>query len=97
MNDLARFKQQAAVFKALANVARLRIVASLGDGAQTVTQLTDMLGLDQSTVSKHLAVLRGQGIVDDDRKGNNVFYRLTMPCVLNFFGCARQVIEERRG
>jgi ArsR family transcriptional regulator len=97
MDKLALFKQQAAVFKALSNVARLRIVAQLDHGTQTVTQLTNMLGLDQSTVSKHLTVLKGQGIVDDERKGNNVHYRLTMPCVLNFFGCARQVIDERRG
>ncbi|MBI4870861.1 MAG: winged helix-turn-helix transcriptional regulator [Candidatus Riflebacteria bacterium] len=97
MDELALLKQQAAVFKALSNVARLRIVVQLSRGEQTVTQLTKMSGLDQSTVSKHLSVLRSQGIVDDTRHGNNVYYRLTMPCVMDFFGCARQVIDERRG
>jgi ArsR family transcriptional regulator len=55
-----------------------------------------MVGSDVSTVSKHLAVLRAHGIVDDRRVGSTVYYRLLTPCVCNFFACATQVLKERR-
>jgi len=91
-----RFKTQARVLKALANETRLLIVDRLNRGECTVTQLVDLVGLDQSTVSKHLAVLRTNGIVEDERRGNTVVYRLLTPCVVNFLDCATQVLEERR-
>lgn len=90
------FKQQARVLKALANESRLMIIDRLSLGECSVGQLTDLVGSDQSTVSKHLAVLRSNGIVEDRRDGNSVYYRLLTPCVMNFFSCASQVIEERR-
>ena len=89
------FKMQARVLKALANESRLKIVDRLSRGECSVGELTDLVGLDTSTVSKHLAVLRSHGIVDDRREGNMVYYRLLTPCVMNFFSCATQVIKER--
>ncbi len=89
------FKQQARVLKALANASRLKIVDRLSRGECSVGELTNLVGLDRSTVSKHLAVLRAHGIVDDRREGNVVYYRLLTPCVLNFFSCAKDVIRER--
>jgi ArsR family transcriptional regulator len=62
-----------------------------------VGQLTEVIGLDPSTVSKHLALLRAHGIVRDRRDGNVVYYKLLTPCVLNFFACATQVLKERWG
>jgi len=90
------FKQQARVLKALANDSRLRIVDRLSRGEASVGQLTEVVGSDISTVSKHLSVLRAHGIVDDRRDGNIVYYRLLTPCVCNFFTCATQVLKERR-
>jgi DNA-binding transcriptional ArsR family regulator len=90
------FKQQAQVLKALANASRLKIVDRLSRGECSVGDLTSMVGSDVSTVSKHLAVLRAHGIVDDRRVGSTVYYRLLTPCVCNFFACATQVLEERR-
>jgi ArsR family transcriptional regulator len=89
------FKKQARVLKALANESRLKIVDRLSRGECSVGALTDIVGSDRTTVSKHLAVLRSHGIVEDRREGNVVFYRLLTPCVMNFFACATQVIEER--
>jgi DNA-binding transcriptional ArsR family regulator len=96
MTDRSVFKQQAKVLKALANESRLMIVDRLSRGECSVGELTEMIGSDQSTVSKHLAVLRSHGIVEDRREGNVVFYTLLTPCVLNFFSCATQVITDRR-
>jgi DNA-binding transcriptional ArsR family regulator len=90
-----RFWQQAQVLKALAHPSRLKIVDRLSRGACPVGELTDLVGSDRTTVSKHLAVLRAHGIVRDRRSGNEVHYTLLTPCVTNFFSCAAQVLEER--
>ena len=90
------FKRQAAILKALANESRLKIVHRLGAGDCTAGELVELVGLDQSTVSKHLAVLRGCGIVEDRRRGTAVDYSLRTPCVLEFLGCATQVLEGLR-
>ena len=89
------FKTQARVLKALANESRLKIVDRLSRGECSVGELTKLVGSDRSTVSKHLAVLRSHGIVDDRRAGNVVYYTLLTPCVMSFFSCATQVLKER--
>lgn len=95
-NNKQVFKRQAAVLKALANESRLMIVDRLGQGECSAGDLVELVGADQSTVSKHLAVLRAHGIVDSRREGNVVYYTLLTPCVLNFFACASGVLEARR-
>ncbi len=89
------FKQQARVLKALANESRLIIIDRLNHGECSVGELTELIGSDLSTVSKHLALLRANGIVEDRRQGTTVFYRLLTPCVCNFFACATQVLKEK--
>ncbi len=89
------FRQQARVLKALANESRLKIVDRLSKGECSVGELTEIIGSDRTTVSKHLAVLRAHGIVLDRREGNVVYYTLMTPCVMNFFSCATQVLKER--
>jgi DNA-binding transcriptional ArsR family regulator len=89
------FRRQARVLKALANESRLKIVDRLSQGECSVGELTDLVGSDRTTVSKHLAVLRAHGIVNDRRDGNVVYYTLLTPCVVNFFSCATQVLKER--
>lgn len=83
------------MFRALSNEARLAIVERLGQGECTVGTLTDLVGLDQSTVSKHLSVLRTLGLVSHRREGNRVWYRLIMTCVLDFIACAHRVCEGK--
>ena len=95
MKDRNVFKQQARVLKALANESRLIIIDRLNRGESSVGELTELVGSDVSTVSKHLALLRANGIVEDRRQGTTVFYTLLTPCVCNFFACATQVIKEK--
>jgi len=85
---------QARVMKALANESRLAIVERLSRGECSAGDLTRLVGLDQTTVSKHLAVLRAHGIIEDRREGSSVIYRLLTPCVVNFLSCATQVMKE---
>ncbi len=89
------FKQQARVLKALANESRLKIIDRLDRGECSVGELTELIGSNVSTVSKHLALLRAHGIVEDRRQGTTVYYTLLTPCVCNFFACATQVIKEK--
>jgi len=94
--DRSVFRAQARVLKALANESRLMIVERLSRGECSAGELTRLIGSDQTTVSKHLAVLRAHRIVEDRREGSVVVYRLLTPCVMTFFSCATQVMKEAR-
>lgn len=83
------------MLKALAHESRLMIVNRLSRGECSVGELREIVGGDLSTVSKHLALLRAHGIVEDRRDGTTVYYRLLTPCVCNFFSCATQLLKER--
>ncbi len=63
--------------KALGDTTRLRILNLLRDDELCVCDLFAVLGLPQSTVSRHLAILRRAGWVDDRRRGSWMYYRLT--------------------
>ena len=91
----ARFDARARVLKALAHPTRLFLVERLARGEECVCCLTDLVGADMSTVSKHLAILRSVGIVADAKRGNQVYYRLRCPCVVDFFGCVEGVLKAR--
>lgn len=86
------YKKQVEILKALANEARLMVVEKLQEKEYSVGELTKLLELDQSTVSKHLSVLYNAGIVDYRKEGNLVFYRLLTPCVLDIFSCICKVL-----
>jgi len=90
---LAKYEARARIIKALAHPARLLIVDELSTtGERCVCELTEMIGSDMSTVSRHLAVLKGAGLVEDEKRGQMVFYRLRVKCILNFFECVESVI-----
>ena len=93
--SLAFYENQAAVFKALAHPARLFMVEQIAQGEKCVCELVGMVGLDASTVSKHLTVLRNAGVLADEKRGNMVFFRIRMECVVGFFGCVRGALEAQ--
>ena len=90
----ARFEARARIVKAMAHPTRLFIVDELSRQERCVCKLTEMIGADTSTVSKHLSILRNAGIVKDDKRGSQVFYSLRVPCILNFFTCVESVLES---
>lgn len=90
----ALFEARAEIVKALAHPTRLFIVDELSKGERCVCELRQKIGADISTVSKHLSVLKNAGLVEDDKRGLQVFYRLRCPCILNFFGCIENVLQE---
>jgi DNA-binding transcriptional ArsR family regulator len=88
-----RYQARARIIKALAHPSRLFMVDELSKGERCVCELRDMIGADISTVSRHLSVLKDAGIVEDDKRGLQVWYRLRVPCILNFFGCVEDVLK----
>ena len=80
-------KERAAIFKALGHPARLRIVEELRGGERCVCDLVEISAGGWSTVSRHLSVLKAAGIVEDDKRGLHVHYRLALPCVGTFLDC----------
>lgn len=96
LRDRTSYRTEAEILKALANESRLLIVHRLQKGECNVSELVDLVGLDQSTVSRHLSVLKASGIVRDERRGNSVLYGLALPCVGDFLTCASRAVRERR-
>lgn len=94
-NRKNHLEARARVLKAMAHPTRLFIIEELEKEERCVCDLTAMVGADVSTISKHLSVLRQAGIVLDDKRGNQVFYRLRVPCIMNFFGCVESVLETQ--
>jgi DNA-binding transcriptional ArsR family regulator len=94
MSKTAVFKARAMIIKALAHPARLMIVDALGKGPMCVCDLRALVGSQLPTVSRHLSVLKGAGIVADEKRGVQVFYRLRCPCVNQFFTCAEKVLAS---
>ena len=90
----AKYEARARIIKAMAHPTRLFIVDELAkNGERCVCELTKMVGVDMSTVSRHLAILKGVGILEDDKRGLQVYYRLRVRCVLNFFECVESVMQ----
>lgn len=89
------YKYRAQIIKAMAHPSRLMILDALAEGEKCVNELQQLVGSDMSTVSKHLAVLRAAGIVEDRKQGLNVFYRLRVPCLMDFLSCVEAVMAER--
>ncbi len=90
----ARMEARARILKALAHPTRLFMVDELAKQERCVAELTEMVGADMSTISKHLSQLKAVGLLEDEKRGTQVFYRLARPCVLNFFSCLEAVMQE---
>ncbi len=88
-----RYEIRARIVKAMSHPTRLFMVDELSKGERCVCELTEMVGDDISTISKHLSILKNAGIVSDEKRGTQVFYSLRVPCVLNFFSCVESVLK----
>jgi DNA-binding transcriptional ArsR family regulator len=89
--NMARYAAQARVHKALAHPSRLFLVDELSRNERCVCELAEMIGVEMPTVSRHLSILKSAGILEDEKRGAQVFYHLRTPCVLDFFRCVTEV------
>ncbi|MEF3694177.1 MAG: metalloregulator ArsR/SmtB family transcription factor [Candidatus Cloacimonadota bacterium] len=95
MPNSERYTYMAGVMKALAHPTRLFIVDQLESQARNVSELTEMVGIDISTISRHLAILKQAGIIASEKKNNQVIYSLLCPCVLDMYKCVIQIKERQ--
>lgn len=89
------YLEYAEIFKALAHPTRLFIIHSVNEKKLSVKELTDIVEIDISTMSKHLDILKKHKIIIGEKEKNFIYYRLAMPCVLNFMACATKVISKK--
>ena len=78
--ELRRFKSE--IFHALAHPTRIAMVEMLRDGEMAAGQIIEQLGLEQANASQHLAVLRAKQVVVSRKEGNQVFYSLRDPVLI---------------
>ncbi|MDF7800060.1 metalloregulator ArsR/SmtB family transcription factor [Pontiellaceae bacterium B1224] len=88
------YEAKAKVLKALAHPTRLWMAEQLSAGEMCVCEFVDQVDADFSTISKHLSVMKQAGIVEDDKRGKQVYYKMKVPCVMNFMGCVEAVIKS---
>jgi ArsR family transcriptional regulator len=89
---LHRFKAE--FFKALGHPARLVILEQLRSGDKSVNELQAVLGIDQSSVSQQLAVLRNKNIVESRKEGTTVYYTVRDPMVFQLLDIARTIFNN---
>ncbi|HNX98521.1 MAG TPA: metalloregulator ArsR/SmtB family transcription factor [Candidatus Aminicenantes bacterium] len=98
MQDLAESKRRCArvavVLKSLAHPQRLFILCCLSRGEATVGELRDFCGASQPVISQHLSRLRREGIVQDRRDGNFVYYRIADPRLFALIKNMEQTFHE---
>ena len=93
--DMTRFEasaQQAArLLKALSNERRLMILCQLADRELSVGALQPLVGLSQSALSQHLALLREEGLVRARREGQAIFYSIADPNAVRFIATLAEI------
>jgi len=88
---LKKYKRRSEIIKALAHPTRLFIMDFLSDGEKCVCEIVEQVDFDISTISKHLTVMKNAGLVEDEKRGLNVFYKMTCPCILSLFTCLESI------
>ena len=90
----ARYKTRARIIKAMAHPTRLFVVDELSrHGEHCVWELTRMVGADMSTVSRHLAILKDAGLIEDEKRGSQVYYRACVGCISQFLDCVESLAK----
>lgn len=84
----------AAVCGALSDPKRIAILYALHEGPKNVTELSELLDLNQATTSRHLKVLRDRSLVETDRQGVHIYYSLADERVIEALDLLREVLAS---
>jgi ArsR family transcriptional regulator len=94
--DRLRADTRAGVLKALAHPTRIYIVDLIErEGPHCVQDLTERVGVDTSTVSRHLSILKNAGILSDRKEGTTVYYSLSCGCIADFMSGLEGLLRAR--
>lgn len=95
-NTRRRYELRAEMFKALAHPMRIYMLEKLRSRTWCVCELAAAVGIEKSVASKHLSQLKSAGLIQDEKHGTLVEYRLIAPCVLDMAKCTEGTILENR-
>ncbi len=87
----SRASEAARLLRALGNERRLMILCQLTDGERSVGELQPLVGLSQSALSQHLAVLREEGVLATRREAQTIWYRIADPAALKVVGTLAEI------
>jgi ArsR family transcriptional regulator len=94
LKSRARYELRAKIAKALAHPTRLLLLDALREKDLCVCEMTGLAGADQSTVSKHLSILKNAGLVGVEKRGAMSVFSLKCQCLDGFFGCIEAVLQQ---
>lgn len=89
------YQLQAELCQSMSQPARLQILHALFEGAKNVGEIVDLTSLSQSAVSRHLAILKRNGIVTNTRHGQEIFYEVANPKIIEVCNMMRMVLLEQ--
>ena len=89
------YEIHAEMCKVFSNPTRLEILNLLRDKEMSVTELIEKTKLSQANISQHLSIMKSKWIVISDRKGKNIYYRLTNPKIIKAFDIIKEILSER--
>ncbi len=92
--DLRLYQMQAEIAKVLANPLRLRILDQIGTGEVAYRTLLSRLGISNTNLSQHLAILRKGGVLTVRRQGVHLHYRLTYPEIKKLCSAMRGILAK---
>ena len=91
LDTLRQFKSS--IFQALAHPTRIAIVETLRDGELPAGAIIERLGLEQANASQHLSILRAKQIVNSRKEGNQVFYSVRDPLLIDVLDIMRRYFQ----
>jgi len=94
--ETRRYALRAEMFKALSHPMRLFMLEKLRERTWCVCELAAEVGIEKSVASKHLSQLKAAGIIEDEKHGTLVEYRLVAPCILEMAACAETAVIKSR-
>ena len=92
MPQLSQFKAE--FFKALGNPLRIRVIDALRAGEIGVKELSARLGVEQTTLSQQLAILRNRNLIVGRKSGSKVFYSIRDPAIFRLLDVAREIFNH---
>ncbi len=95
--DQPLYVAKAQLFRSLSHPVRIRILELLVTGEMPVSALRDEIGVEASSLSQHLNVLKQSGLVVSRRRANAVTYEITESAVAEFLASARRVLASTMG
>jgi ArsR family transcriptional regulator len=95
MGKYAIYERQAEIAKSIAHPLRMAVLDYLKDGPQCVCDIAKVVKSERSNISKHLSIMVSAGVLESEKKGLQVIYKLRTPCVIECVTCLTQCLKEK--